>query len=223
MSPADNLRWHVHSPPAGEGGGDWTGPVPEWLAALRGFRAEALYADGLRPGFRAPDGRYVDEDPADLHAYHVMATAAGLPVATLRVVPLAAVGRGFCDRLLGSGGVDAVLDQLDAKRGDAWEASGWAVHLSRRRTGVSAQVLAAGAAVARDLGLHMGLGASGSRYGQLYRVLAAGYRLVDRVEPIPVPALADDIQLVHGTLDMVRPGFLALVEQTDGLLEWEAD
>jgi hypothetical protein len=44
---------------------------PGLLSAIRAFRAEVYYADGRRPSFRAPDGRFADPDDADLHAHHI--------------------------------------------------------------------------------------------------------------------------------------------------------
>lgn len=208
---ADGLRWHVHTAPA---------EVPDWLVALRRFRAEVLYNDGLRPSFRLPDGTFHDDDPADLHAHHVVATVDDLPVATLRVVPLAAAGRGFCDRLIGVDGVDDLLGRIGLARAEVWEGSGWAVQTTRRRAAMGARVLAAGSAVARDLGMATAIGAAGSRYGQLYRILAVGYQRADWLEPVHVPDLADDVHLVHGTLDNLRSGFRTLVEQTSDLLQW---
>jgi hypothetical protein len=212
------LRWHVHPPVAGPG--DGRSGVPEWLTELRRFRAEVLWSGGLRPAFRDTDGGFRDDDPIDLHSYHVVTTDGGEPIATLRVVPIAA-GSGFCDRLLGRAVVDRLLDQLGTDRDDTWEGSGWAVQPSRRRAAMGARVLAAGSAVARELGLHTAIGAAGSRYGQLVRILAAGYRRAEGAEPVPVSSLADDVYLVHGTLDTLRPGFQALVEQASDLLEWE--
>lgn len=214
FEPTD-LEWHVHQPP-------FTGVgVPEWLAAVRRFRAETLHSDGLRPGFRGPDGRFRDDDPADPFAHHIVASAEGTPIATLRVIPLTATRLGFCERLLGSAGLERLLTDLGTDRSDAWEGSGWAVRPGRRRAKLGAMVLAAGTAVAQELGLHTAIGASGTRYGQLYRILSAGYHRASGIDPIPAPALVDDLQLVHGTFDTLRPGFRTLVEQTSELLRWD--
>lgn len=209
---SNELLWEVYPPPVGE---------TEWLAAMRRFRAEVLHADGLRPAFRGPDGRFRDEDPTDLVAHHVVATEGGTPVAALRIVPLAATGQGFCERLIGSGALEQLLDRIGTDRADTWEGSGWAVRADRRRGAMGANVLAAGQGVARTLGLRMAIGAAGSRYGQLYRILAAGYRTAPDVGSIHVPALVDDLHLVHGTLDTLRPGFQAAVERVSDLLRWE--
>lgn len=206
------VSWEVHPPPAG---------IPAWLDQVRRFRAEVLHAGGLRPAFRGPDGRFYDDDPADDRAHHVVATVEGRPVAALRVVPLALTHDGFCERLLGTAALAAFLDRIEAERATTWEGSGWAVHPGHRSGAMGATVLAAGQAVARDLGLDVAIGAAGSRYGQLHRILTAGYRRAPGVEPIDVPALADEVHIVHGSLDSLRPTFRSHVEHVADLLRSE--
>ena len=211
--PAGDICWHVH-PPA------WDGTVPDWLAALRTFRAEVLHAEGLRPSFRGPDGSYHDEDPVDPFAHHVVATVGGALVASLRVVPLATSRDGVCERVFGTAVLEKVLAGLGVDRSQVWEGSGWAVEPGRRGAAMGARVLAAGSAVAAALGLDTAIGASGTRYGQLYRILSAGYRRAPGVAPVVAEAFADDIQLVHGKLHELRPGFQVLVAQAADLLRW---
>ena len=216
---ATGLQWRAHVPLAADE--SWDGAVPGWLAELRRFRAEMLYADGLRPAFRGSDGIFCDDDPSDPFAYHVVAIDDGKPIATFRVLRLTATHSGVCERLLGTDVLNQWLSKLGIDRAQAWEGSGWAVQPTRRGSGVGLRTLAAGEAVATQLGLTQGIGATGTRYGQLQRVLSAGYRPVPGLDPIPVPTLADDIQIVYGTLTALRPTFRALVTQTANLLEWQ--
>lgn len=167
------------------------------------------------------DGRFRDDDPADLVAHHVVARIEGAIVATLRVVPLAATGNGFCERMFGTPVIDRVLAEAGVPRSAAWEGSGWAVEPSRRGAAMGPRVLAAGSAVAARLGLGHAIGAAGRRYGQLYRILAAGYRRADGVPPVTVTALADDVALVHGALTELRPAFRELVDRSVDLLRWD--
>lgn len=193
------------------GDGAWDGPVPAWLAEVREFRAEILHNGGLRPAFHR-DGRFCDDDPADPFAHHVVARVDGAIVATLRIVPLAATAVGFCERMFGTAVIDRVLAQVGVTRKETWEGSGWAVEPTRRGAAMGPRVLAAGSAAARGLGLTTAIGSSGKRYGQLYRILAAGYRCAEGVDPVGVDSLADDVQLVHGRLVELEPAFQRLVE-----------
>ncbi|HVL84120.1 MAG TPA: hypothetical protein VM367_07540, partial [Pseudonocardia sp.] len=214
--------WHVYTAPVpATEDACWLADVPPWLARLRAFRAEVLFADGLRPAFRDVDGRFRDDDPVDPFAHHVVATLDGVPIATLRVVPIEFTRIGFCERMFGGRAVEKVLAAAGSTRATTWEGSGWAVGPTRRGAAMGSRVLAAGSAVARELGLTTAIGAAGRRYGQLYRILSAGYQRAEDIAPVEVPSLADDVQLVHGTLDELRPSFRDLVERIRPLLRWD--
>lgn len=122
--------------------------------------------------------------------------------------------------MYGSAAVERALADVGVGRDEAWEGSGWAVEPSRRGAAMGTRVLAAGSAVARELDLSTAIGASGRRYGQLHRILAAGYRRAEGIEPVEVDSLADEVQLVHGTLHELRPSFQDLVERSTDLLRW---
>ena len=196
-------RWTLHPPPAEAG--------PARLEQVRAFRGELLHDGGRRPGFGSPAGPF-DADPLDLPARHVVATEDGRPAAVLRVLEWPAAGTGgVCARLLGA---DRLREVLAGQRpDDLWEGSGWAVRPGPGRAALALRTLAAGFAVARSLGRYTLVGACGTRYGQLHRVLTAGLRCVEGVDPIPSPPLADDLRLVHGHLDQLRPGFRTLVDE----------
>ncbi|TCK26821.1 hypothetical protein [Pseudonocardia endophytica] len=207
--------WHVLEPQAA--GTPW--PM---LDAVRCFRGRLLYDDGLRPAFAGGTDGPCDDDPADLGAHHVVAVSGGEPCAALRVLPLDDGSAGFCDRLLGDGATARLLTRLDVPLEDAWEGSGWAVRPGPGRARTAAETLAAGVAVARELGRDTLVGASGTRYGQLHRVLSAGFRRAPGVDPVTVPELADDLQVVLGHVDTLRPEFRALVDRMTPRLSWPA-
>jgi hypothetical protein len=207
--------WHVLAPPTS----GTPGPV---LDAVRRFRGRLLFDDGLRPSFAGgPDGPR-DDDPADLGAHHVVAVDGDEPCSALRVLPLDEGPAGFCDRLLGAGATARLLDRLDVPLDGAWEGSGWAVRPGPGRARMAAETLAAGVAVARELGRETLVGASGTRYGQLHRVLSAGFRRAPGVDPVTVPELADDLQIVLGHVDTLRPEFRSLVDRMSPRLSWPA-
>lgn len=213
--------WRVYPPPASDPGeGRCTGPVPAWLVDVRRFRGEMLYADGLRPIYRQLDGSFRDDDPCDPFAYHAIATLDGGLVATVRVVPLATTHSGVCERLFGTARLEQALINLGVDRAQTGEGSGWAVHSSWRGAAMGTRSLAACPALAYELGMRTVIGAVGIRYGALYRVLSAGYQRTTGFVPVEVPELADEVQLVHATLDDLRPSFVARVKQLTDLLKW---
>lgn len=136
-------------------------------------------------------------------------------------MPLAATRTGVCERLFGTAALEKALAELGVDRDEACEGSGWAVRAGRRGAAMGIRSLAAAPAITRVLGLHLTFGAVGTRYGALYRVLSAGYRRVPGFPPVEVPALVDDVQLVHATFDDLRPSFGRRVEQAAELLRWE--
>lgn len=213
--------WRVYPPLASDSGERrWAGSVPEWLVGIRRFRGEMLYANGLRPAYRRLDGSFRDDDPCDPFAYHAIATLDDELVATMRVVPLAATDSGVCERLFGTARLEQVLTDLGVDRAQTGEGSGWAVHPGRRGAAMGTRSLAAGPALGHELGLRMMIGAVGTRYGALYRVLSAGYQRAVGFVPVEVSGLADEVQLVHATLDDLRPSFVARVKQLTDLLKW---
>lgn len=134
---------------------------------------------------------------------------------------LEATGTGVCERLLGRPELTRMVRELGGDPATAWEAAGWAVRPDRRAGSMGARVVAAGWAVARELGLGLCVGAAGTRYGQLYRILSVGYRRVPGRDPLDVPDLVDEIQFVYATPATLRPGFIALVEHAVDLLHWD--
>lgn len=65
--------------------------LPPWLVELRECRARIAWNSGRRPDFRQTDGTFVDPDPHDLRAYHLMVrTDAGELIACCRYAPLEA-------------------------------------------------------------------------------------------------------------------------------------
>lgn len=215
-APAGPVEWRVHPPPRDDCARD-----TRILAEVRAFRAGVLWSGGLRPRFRDAAGRFVDDDPADPFAHHVVARVDGAIVAAMRVVPLAATDQGFCERMFGTEELEAAIGRVGATRAETWEGSGWAVEPSRRGAAMGLRVLAAASAVARALGLELAVGASGRRYGQLYRILSAGYRRAEGATPVEVEELADEVLLVLGRVAELRPRFRELVDGADDLLRWD--
>ena len=201
------LAWEVCLPPRADS------EPPSWLDGLEAFRARVLYDGGRRPNFKTADGRFVDDDPVDLDAYHVIASSDDGIAGCFRVVPLATSQTALSERLLGAEGLDRTLARLGVVRAQATEGGGWAVDPSFRRQGLGVRLLATGVAVAERLGLEVMLGPSGVRDGQ-YRTLAKiGWRPVPGLRLMPVPKLADEICIGFAATMATSPRFRALVDE----------
>lgn len=188
------------------------------LDGIRTFRARVLHDGGRRPTFRTADGRFADPDPIDEHAHHVVASADGRIVGTLRLLLLDATDRAFCDRLLGRERVDEILAGAGTHRGAVWEGSGWAVDPRRRTGAFGARVLAAGTAVAEALGRTHLIGAAGVRFGQYLRVRQLGYPAAAGIGPVALPRMADEVRIVCGPSATTTPAFRALVARAAAAL-----
>lgn len=184
-----------------------------WLDEVETFRARMFYDKGRRPCFRADDGQFVDPDPADLQAYHVIASSDDGLVGCFRVMPLQDGTSGLCERLLGTAGLEDVLARLGVDRAKASEGGGWVVDPSYRRQGLGVRILATGVAVAERLGLKIMLGAVGVRYGQYCLAARLGWRPVPGIDPLPAPEFADEVCLVFAATQATTPRFRALVSE----------
>jgi hypothetical protein len=65
-----SLNWQLKLPPRWE-------PICEkdslgWLAEVRVLRGSVLFDSGKRPAFRTLDGAFLDLDPIDVHAFHIL-------------------------------------------------------------------------------------------------------------------------------------------------------
>jgi hypothetical protein len=200
------LTWTVHTPPGGD----------RSLSAISEFRGEVLYDGGRRPAYLRPDGRCADPDPSDQDAYHVTASTPSGLVGVMRVIPLLATSRGVCQRLLGSDDLGRLLTIIDADRAETWEGSGWAVSAVHRSNGLGRELLAAGTALAGQLGLRVAIGAAGVRYGQYARIRQAGYRAVPGFDPLPVAKFADEVRMVWGAEEHLVPEFRQLMKRVGG-------
>jgi hypothetical protein len=204
------MVWTVHAPSGAD----------RPLDQIAEFRGQVLYDGGRRPAYRGPDGRCADPDQSDLDAYHITATADSDLVGVMRVVPLKVTSHGVCQRLLGSDGLGRLLAAIDADRSDTWEGSGWAVLPTHRSNGLGRALLAAGSALAGQLGLRVAIGAAGVRYGQYARIRTAGFRPVPGFGPLPVAKFADEVRMVWGTHEHLAPEFRELIRQVGDQLKW---
>lgn len=183
-----------------------------WMAQLRSFRARVLYDDGLRPRFRDLSGEFVDPDPLDLHAQHIVASAEGELVGCIRLIPMLDTPPGTIAGLLGQDGLRRVFSVVGAQPSDTAEVGGWAVAPQRRRSGHGIELAATAVALARKLGFRWVLSAVGTKDGQDRLLASQGMWPVRGLAPVPLPGFADQVRIMaYETTTDGSPSFRSLV------------
>jgi GNAT superfamily N-acetyltransferase len=149
------------------------------IAAVRAFRAEIYYAGGRRPSFRAPDGRFVDPDDADLRAYHIVCRDGdGVLVGCLRAAPAEVLSASPVEAHLGPAGTAELISELGIDRTGLLEGGRLAVTATRRRHGVAAALMMVTLALGRHTGRPVIWGTAGEGEGQYKFFTRFGYRVV---------------------------------------------
>lgn len=129
----------------------------EWLKNVSVLRGRVLFDNGRRPGFRTPDGGFLDPDPIDAHAFHILAYDGARLVGCVRLYHLELKGP-LCvtERILGERTFSHMLQTLGAQRTGIVEIGRWIVDPEYRVTrgdfGLSIQLVAASGALAKALG-----------------------------------------------------------------------
>jgi hypothetical protein len=137
-------RFKIYVPPAAA---DTDGPIPDWLASARELRAAVFFEDGRRPRFKNEVGRFVDNDPIDLHAHHILAYEGPTIVGCVRVYCLSGDGPAcVAEKVLGEEMFSELLAQQQVRRADTIEIGRWVVKRGHRENGRTAIRLAAIAA-----------------------------------------------------------------------------
>lgn len=192
LNDASSLTWQLY-PPAGV-----TTPTPAWLVELSEMRGRVLYAEGRRPTFQLADGRFADDDPLDVHAYHVVAYSATGPVGCIRLVPLADLPECFSEHLVGHQPFAQALVALQVTRPQAAECGRWMVVPDYRHVSQLGICLAAGIiAVGRQLGYKILIGPTGTRDGQANFLIRIGMQAMPALMPLPMPLYDDEIQFLY--------------------------
>jgi hypothetical protein len=188
-APRASLCWRLKAPPGWKLDRDNKGSTLDWLAEVRALRGKVLYEAGRRPAFRTPAGAFLDPDPIDRHAFHILAYDGAALVGCLRLYHLDGDGPAcLTEKILGEKMFSQMLRTLSAQRDEIVEIGRWVVapeYRARNRDfGLSIQLAAASAAVANALGK-----ASGKLHG--FAICAAGTkdhqdRMLTRLGMAPV-------------------------------------
>src|ERR1700730_6100988 len=68
-----SLRWQLKLPPQWKPNCKDESSSLDWLKNVSALRGKVLFDNGKRPAFRTPDGGFLDPDPIDVRAFHILA------------------------------------------------------------------------------------------------------------------------------------------------------
>jgi len=225
-TPSEFLSWQLHAPIC-ESADDPVPPPPDWLDDVRSLRGAALFDDGRRPKFKSDDERFVDSDPIDFFAWHLLAFAGARLVGCVRVYPM--IGGGppcLTELLIGSGQFSMMLLKLGKCRDNAIEIGRWVVDPALRAQGSLAPgigvQLAAGAgslalALVKESKESNGVAifSAGSRDRQYQILSRLGLKTVSGIEPVVSVEFDDVIRVMYCTSTQeLQPRFQRLMEAT---------
>jgi hypothetical protein len=166
-----------------------------WLAELREMRGRVCYDHGRRPSFLRPDGTFIDADPADLHAYHVVARSEGRAIGCSRIVPLTNGQPSTVGATVGEERFAQIVSALGTARERTCEASRWVV-VPEHRNGLGPRIVVASWTVARLLGFDIAFVLAGTREGQDRALMRMGARPVENLGTFSSDAFDDDLRLL---------------------------
>lgn len=174
------------------------------ITAIRAFRAEVYYADGRRPSFRAPDGRFGDTDDADLRAYHVTCRDDDVLVGCMRAAPVELLSSSPVEAHLGPRRAAELISELGMDRTGLLEAARLAVAATRRLQGIAAALMMVTLAVARHTGRPVTWGIAGEGDGQYRLCTRFGFRVLPGSSAY-VPRYRDSVCVVIHDQRAVAP------------------
>ncbi len=200
------LSWHLWPPPdrASDSGQRLSF---NWLNDVRSLRGLVLFDNGRRPHFRTEDGRFVDPDPIDLYAHHILAYDGSRLVGCVRVYRLAVNGPScVTEEVLGDISFSRFLRGLGTQRTDTVEIGRWIVDPEYRRNGrLGTRLAAASAALAAALGsgsvvqqraVICSVGTGDQQDSMLRRV---GLASVPAAQAVECPNFSDDVCVMYCT------------------------
>ena len=120
---------------------------------VRSFRGSVLFDNGRRPHFQTKDGTFLDDDPADTYAHHILTYHGERLVGCVRVYcPGVDTPPCVTETLLGEHAFVLMLEKLGLQRLGVVEIGRWMVDPDHRSSGgLAAQLAASSAALANAL------------------------------------------------------------------------
>lgn len=209
-SPSQFLSWQLH-PPINESTVGPEKPSPDWLDDVRSLRGAAFFDDGRRPKFKSDDGRFVDSDPIDFFAWHLLAYAGARLVGCVRVYPMTGDGPPCLTELLvGTEQFSKMLYGLDKRRDNTIEIGRWVVDPALRAKGslapgIGVQLAAGAGSLALALVKQseesngVAIFSAGSRDRQFQMLSRLGLKPVSGIEPVTSAEFHDVIRVMYCT------------------------
>jgi hypothetical protein len=199
--------------------------LPKWVEDVRSLRGATLFDNGRRPHFKTIDGSYVDADPIDLHAWHVLAYAGNSLVGCVRVYPLAGGGPPcLTELLLGEERFTKMLRKLGKHRDNAIEVGRWVAAPAPQvqgslAPGIGVQLAAGAGALAFALVNQaedengVAIFSAGSRNKQYLTLSRLGLKPVSGIEPVASNEYDDMIRVMYcSDMDELQPRFRRMME-----------
>lgn len=185
--------WQLICPRAGS---------PNLLGEISEFRGRTLHADGRRPRFAHHDG-FADDDPIDLHSFHVTVRSDGDLIGCVRVTPIADLSQSFLGRIAGTLPIREALLAMHVKTTECVEAGRWIVAPSARGASLGRNLLLSMWVVGRWLNKRCLFGAVGVRDGQVKMLARCGGQTAPAAAPFFVEEYDDELCLMY--FDLLNP------------------
>jgi hypothetical protein len=168
-----------------------------WLRELRQMRGRVIYIErGRDASFLSPDGDYLDADPFDSDAYHILLRAGERLVGCARVSLLRDDKPGYIATLLGREQLAEVLNTIGATWAQSCEASRWVVAPQFRNLGLGPRVVATAWALARSLELRTAFVLAGTQHGQDQMLCRMGAQPVPGIPTLPAGRIGEEVRLL---------------------------
>jgi GNAT acetyltransferase-like protein len=167
------------------------------------MRGRVLHAGGRRPQYRQADGSFLDQDPLDRCAYHILLRSSAYLIGCIRVVPLTSVPTCGTESLLGHQRFEHLLVNIGTTRDRAGEVGRWIVAPEYSRFRMGLRLISGVGALSKWLGLETVIANVGTRDGQAEILMRAGGRRVPGLSPIKSQEYNDDLVVL--TFDLMHP------------------
>ncbi len=190
---------------------------PNLLGEISEFRGRTLYANGRRPRF-ARNGGFADDDPIDLHSFHVTVRSDGYLIGCVRVTPIGELSQSFVGRLAETLPVKAALQALRVEASECAEAGRWIVAPSARGACLGRNLLVSTWVVGRWLNKRCLFGAIGVRDGQVKMCARCGGQTAPATAPVFVEEYDDELSLMYFDLPNPPAGVAAQLDRVERVL-----